>query len=248
MRIFTPPSLINAKIGFGAKNRAEKKKDIKAADKIMRDSKNEFLAFSPNYARINYKCLKDKNSTRNARATELYNKVSTRYHRTIRDFEDNKCAPTDEILDKVKKHKLAHCYERALGTLAELYKNGCEAEITGIFYEIELTNKNTLETTILEDRIDHCAVLTAMGDKERSDFEDFVVIDPWLHYAGSVQNAEIKYKNFFENDIKAIERKICRKILAKGENIDDYELRGEIVYRPLIIANENIDKVRTYLK
>ena len=50
--------------------------------------------------------------------------------------------------------------------------------------------------------------------------------------------------NFFNNDIKKIERNIYRKIITQGKSIDDYEIRGQIVYYPLIITKENMEKLK----
>lgn len=235
-----------------------KKSDIRTADHIMRTSRKAFPVVSSSYIDEFFHSKKGKE-------TGLIEKISDRVFEdiaNIRELNRRYVAPKLKLKDVdrnimyapilrgMEQLRAGNCSEASVGALAALAANQIyDGRIVNLLVDTIYTNKKTGETEFKSrEFIDHCFVVTSMGQKT-TDEKDQIIVDPWLSFCDSSSAAIAKYKQIFQDKYmnKALEQSKKQFVRAKEKdgveiNWDNYEISQRLTY-----TNPNIPK-EIYMK
>ena len=193
-----------------------RRKDVREADKIVRNVNLQFPAFSPTYVKYFWHPINDKKFQiiKNPidRIDNLRNRIES-------EREEDKFVLG--IFDEIKKNKTANCEEKSWLTLGALGANGYNSAIkSAVGLKWSVIDKRD-KKTILEGKedLDHSVIVARMTDKKNVKPQDLVVLDPWLNKAMSYSEAQREYFKLFNKEKTAkIQKKFLEKI--KEENPD----------------------------
>lgn len=201
-------SAINNYYSFKSKN-----KEIKLADKIQRQARREFPAYSPTYTELFYKNRSAEleshkesfyNILENARCKQYIDLCRIDKERDITRFDEY-----ETTLRRTKKTKVANCYEYAIMAIAGLIANGYDGSRGGIGYQIDILDKNTHEVLKRSKTkiIDHTFALTTMNNPKRKEDKDKIIIDPLFGFTDSYSKSIAKYKQIYADELKKFDEK-----------------------------------------
>lgn len=236
------PNIVRNLPKFGAKN-----PDTRKADDVMRASKLEFPAFSPNYAYYYYKCAQPE-SKNYKKSIDILSRLSHEVRNVVRGENKKDIDKPKVLLDNVKHYKLAHCYEKTLGLMAYMKKEGYKGAMpVALGLTFEAVDKTTGETVFeSEEPMDHVVLLTNMGNKDRYYIDDLVVIDPWLDFAGSVSEARARYAGAFQKKIYEIRDQLKPEIMTATDNSKNLEIRAQIDFYEFKLKEEEKAQIKNY--
>ena len=172
-----------------------KKPEVRKADDIQRKVKLNFPAISSSYI-DSFSCSLGKDKRITQKKQSLFEFVCDKIHR-IRESKylktkSGEYIPYADRIDAVKKIKAANCAENAHIAMAVLMANGyMNTREADLRYKAVLCDKETkkhLYTGTIS--LDHTCTVTDMNTGKGRN----IVVDPWLGFAASKQNAIGRYK------------------------------------------------------
>jgi len=220
-------------VNFNAKH-----KDTRKADDLMRNANLAFPMFNPSYAYYFYNTINGESKEKQIAREKFEQGICQRFLAEVRrpsEYADRgkTCldVPYAYLLDLLEKKKLGNCRETAIVTLCSLFANGYyNSQDVNLNLNYSFIDKNTGEIlTSGTEEIDHCVVMTDFNNPKRKDIEDYIIIDPWLEYTGSMNEANGKYKMLFG---EAIDYSIQNIAQEEEINLDDCIVKTSIFYTP----------------
>ena len=209
-----------------------RRKDIREADKIVRNVNLQFPAFSPTYVKYFWHPINDK------KIKLLENqllKIKSLRERIDKEKEEDKFVIG--IFDEIKKNKTANCEEKCWLTLGTLAANGYNIGVKsaiGLNWEAydRRNNKSILNGKM---DLDHSAILTTMSNKKAKKAQDLIVLDPWLNKAMSYSEASAEYLKLLNNKkMLEIYKKIIDELNEKNPNskidLSNYNIRFNVIF------------------
>lgn len=189
----------NTPLSFTARN-----KEIRYADKIMRNMMNHYPAIAPSKCQY-YDVIKSK--------PDLIIKTGpiNWLLKSLRTNSNSKCfsneVPIKNIFDNTKKFKVANCLEMAQMAKAAFIANGYEdVKIANLKLNVDIINRNGTKENY-KDRIDHALLLVNGTDPNKKAF----IVDAWRGFVDYLDNGLTRYDSIFMKGL--------RDFSIKGETV-----------------------------
>lgn len=175
---------INTKTNFTSKN-----KEIRDADKIMRNLIKHYPAVSTSKATY-YDVIRYKKPM-------LFNKIKTYGEYLVQARKQYKPYTDETSIDKVfyytKKFNVANCREYAHMALGAFAANGYkDLEIGRLHKKVNIKNNNGKEEKYL-DTVDHVVLLVNGHSRDKKPF----IVDPWRGFVDYLENGLTRFDGIF---------------------------------------------------
>ena len=183
---------INTKTNFTARN-----KEIRDADKIMRNLINRYPAISTSKATY-YDIIRNKKPS-------LINKIKTSGECLIHARKQYKAYTDEKSINEVfyctKKFKLANCREYAHMALGAFAANGYkDLEVGRLYKKVNIKNKNGKEEKY-SDIVDHVVLLVNGHSRDKKPF----IVDPWRGFVDYLENGLTRFDGLFMKGFRKME-------------------------------------------
>lgn len=236
-----------------------KKQTIKDADKILRTSKETFPFVSSSYIRSFYLSAKPQ-SKNYEKAIKKANKIFAVINKTriranfLSLFSQNEMKstiyePSVAAINSSLYSKTGNCLEQARAALGVLAANGYyNSNCANLMLDVILIDKITHRVVHRQDvYLDHTMVLTDMNKEDGLN----IVLDLWLGFADSIENAIGRYKSMVHGKryIRAIESVKQNYVNSQGsyKDKDRYAAIGKIKIVPEEYNKDEVVKLGKYV-
>lgn len=237
-----------------------KKQTIKDADKIMRTSKKAFPFVSSTFMRSFYLTV-NQNSKYHNKVINKANKIATMIN-TNRGIvncarinaknpkEAKTFIPYVTSINSSLSSKVGNCQEQAQAALGVLFANGYyNSKYASLVLDVAIMNKRTNKVVYRKDvSLDHGFVLTDMNQEKDLN----IVVDPWLGFADSKENAIARYKSIIPNEkIKRAMEDVKEDFFVLNEFLlyeNDYVVIRKLKLLPRECNKDETIKLGEYIK
>ena len=221
-----------------------KSKTARKADDIQRRAKANFPVMSVTYLNDNYGVFADKNGKYYEKAHLYRLNLDDKIHSSRKNISneiydksyDNPLFGLNSWLCGIKKNKIGNCAENARIALAALYANGYyNSSLVLLYYNVNILDRKTNEMVMqYPESLDHCFVVTDMKKGLNKDNPKNYVLDLWLGFGSSKEDADRKFKAFYGKDkLEEIKNNAIKLFFKKDKpDLERYQVRAKFEYMP----------------
>lgn len=185
-------------------------KEIRYADKIMRNMINHYPCVSTSKADYYISTKKDRGLLLN---TKKKDRKLTQLRRSRRNTPLKDLA--GKVIEETRDNKVANCGELALMAMGSFLANGYN-DVKLVF--LKLKQKYGNERTSYTN-IDHCFILVNSGKNSKLSSPETInkhafIVDPWAGFVDYLESGLTKYEKFFMKGSKRMPNEKQRFILG----------------------------------